>query len=157
MTDQNIDAECLFNLDECGVTPGKHLRNGTQRKRYFTRGADQDLHEQRCAYSDRIHAGSFRGWFFGTMSFVLKGKRTPYRLALRNHVTETETPGSKLPFHSVVALRSELGGVDSTNFFNWACVFVDSVKGLTTDCRKVLLVYEGYRSHMFDGCPDVVP
>lgn len=41
-----------------------------------------------------------------------------------------------------------VAGVDKANFIRWAMGFVDEVKDLTAGGRKVLLIYDGCRSHM---------
>jgi hypothetical protein len=38
--------------------------------------------------------------------------------------------------------------VDKHKFLQWAKIFVEAVADLTTDGRKVLLIYDGYRSHL---------
>ena len=45
-------------------------------------------------------------------------------------------------------MREENGGVDRYNFISWAQTFVLYVSDLTANNRRVLLVYDGYRSHL---------
>ena len=80
--------------------------------------------------------------------FFIKGKRVPYRKVLRSGAVYSETPLCKLPRHSVLATRSEGGGVDRTNFIWCALRFVDYTKDLRLLGRKVLLIYDAYRSHI---------
>lgn len=79
---------------------------------------------------------------------MLKGSSIPYRVVIRDGVKVTKSPASYLPSNAVFAMRSENGGVDSTNCLNWASVFVKYTAPLRTKNRKVLLVYDGYRSHL---------
>ena len=60
----------------------------------------------------------------------------------------TETYASYLPHNSCISLRSELAGVDSANFYEWAKHFVESVRSATTGGRKLLLSYDAYRAHL---------
>ena len=80
--------------------------------------------------------------------FVLKGSSIPYRILIRGGIKITESPASYLPTNAVFAMRTENRGVDSTTFLNWAAVFVRYIAPLHTNNRKVLLVYDGYRSHL---------
>lgn len=84
----------------------------------------------------------------GPPLFVFKHHTLPWRRVLRKGATQVETYADFLPQGSVVAAREEGGGVDSANFLSWARHFVDSVRDLTAGGRKVLLIYDGYRSHM---------
>jgi hypothetical protein len=59
-----------------------------------------------------------------------------------------ETLSDRLPRGSVVVTREDVAGVDKHNFLQWAKIFVDAVADLTNDDRTVLLIYDGYRSHL---------
>lgn len=48
----------------------------------------------------------------------------------------------------MVTVREEIGGVDSGNFYNWACDFVRDIVDLTAYGRKVLLIYDMSSTHM---------
>lgn len=48
---------------------------------------------------------------------------------------------------SAVAVRDEVGSVDSSKYFSWANLFVENISGSTSKERKFSL-YEEYRSHM---------
>ena len=78
----------------------------------------------------------------------MKGKRVPYREVLQNGNFLPEAPLSRLPRSSVLATREENGGVDKHNFLSWAYTFVDYTRDLRTARRKILLVYDAYRSHI---------
>lgn len=47
-----------------------------------------------------------------------------------------------------MAMRDDIGGVDSANLLAWAKRFVEEVRGLTAGGRKILLSYDGYRAHL---------
>lgn len=72
----------------------------------------------------------------------------PYREVLRSGEAHVQTYADLLPRNSVIAFREERGGVDSSNFLSWARLFVESVRDLTAGGRKVLLIFDAYRSHM---------
>jgi len=84
----------------------------------------------------------------GRPLFVLRGKRHPYRVVQNGSDSSTETVFKCLPRGSMVAMREEVAGVDSYNFLRWADQFVEDVRPLTARGRKVLLIYDRYRSHM---------
>ena len=84
----------------------------------------------------------------GPRLFVYKGKSFPYLCYVENGQEKIDTIAHHLPRRAVVAMRAEGGGVDSNNFCEWASSFVDYVSDLTANDRKLLLIYDGYRSHM---------
>ena len=59
-----------------------------------------------------------------------------------------ETYADSLPRRSIVTMGEEVGGVDSINVLNWAVQFLQDNKDLTVNNRKLILIYDGYRSHM---------
>ena len=144
IADNNIDSQRLFNLDECGITPARDLASKTQCKRYIPRGSAGDSRVGQFKHNDRttVMPVISAAGTAGPPLFVLKGKQIPYRTELRNGRFVYETPASRLRHKAVVALRAELGGVDSESFANWARVFVESLQDLLKDGRKVLLVYD---------------
>ena len=80
--------------------------------------------------------------------FVFKGLRLPYRTFLRNGEVRTETSLSKLQCGALAAMREENRGIDTARFMDWGYSFVDYVEPFTQDGRKVLLIYDGYRTHL---------
>ena len=66
---------------------------------------------------------------------------------MRNGQEIHETAADVLPRHSVDTVREQNGGVERHNFLNWRMAFVDSVKDLTANNRKLILTYDAYRSH----------
>ena len=45
-------------------------------------------------------------------------------------------------------MREEGGGIEKNTFVKWARLFVEEVTDLTQNSRKVLSLYDGYRSHL---------
>ena len=114
MQEHRIDTDRHFNLDECGVTPQNEISGYSQRKRYNPRQAPTDAQVARFAYQDRINlmpAISASGAVAPCL-FVLKGKRIPYKMYQRDGRVVTESPLDKLPRGAVMAMRTQLGGVD---------------------------------------------
>ena len=72
----------------------------------------------------------------------------PFRNIIVDGQVVVDTYASHLPRHSCVAMRPEGDGVDAINYIHWAENFVEHVKDLTQNGRKLLLTYDGYRSHM---------
>jgi tRNA splicing ligase len=62
--------------------------------------------------------------------------------------TRLETLTDCLPRREKVTTREDVAGVDSLNFTRWAADFIAEVCDLTKNGRKVLLTYDGYRSHL---------
>lgn len=49
---------------------------------------------------------------------------------------------------SIVDLIEEIGGVNSTWFLKWEQYFIEQLRDLTADWRKMLSTIDGYHSHM---------
>ena len=62
-----------------------------------------------------------------------------------------ETYADVLPADALISMRESGGGVDTSNFRLWALHFISAVSHLTENDRKVMLVLDGYRSHMAVG------
>lgn len=148
--DLNLDASRVWNLDETGGTPGKDISGASAPRRFLRRDGTRDVKVGDFMNVNRVTmmpvvsaAGDC-----GPTLFVFKGTNVPYRNVLRNGVVVTETYSTFLPRGAVVAMREKRGGVDSTNFLSWAKEFVSHVRDLTAGGRKILLIYDAYRSHM---------
>ena len=61
---------------------------------------------------------------------------------------EKQSLANCLPRYSILITREELAGVDKRNFGRWAEIFVKDVSDLPKHGRKLLLLYDSYRSHM---------
>ena len=80
--------------------------------------------------------------------FIFKGKRIPYPFINKGGLQVTEKIAVCLPRFSRVFMREEGGGIDKHLFVKWTNLFVQEITDLTQNGRKVLLLYDGYRSHM---------
>lgn len=150
LTKFNLDGARIWNLDETGGTPGKDVVGNKKAKRVTRKQGDRDLKRPEMHRANRVTlmpVVSADG-DTGPPLFVFKGVQLPYRKVLSDGNEVTQTYHSVLPRGSVVAMRERGGGVDGANFFEWAHKFIESVKDLTAGERKVLLIYDGYRSHM---------
>eukprot|EP00171_Calliarthron_tuberculosum_P001354 IDg1354t1 len=148
--EHDLDAARIWNLDETGGTPGKDVSGAGASRRFLRRDGIVDAKIAHFANVSRstmmpiINAAGEAG----PVLFVFKGKALPYRNVLRGGSIRSETLASYLPRGAMLACREECGGVDAANFLNWSKAFVESVRDLTANGRKVLLTYDGYRSHM---------
>eukprot|EP00171_Calliarthron_tuberculosum_P002273 IDg2273t1 len=145
-----FDAQRIWNLDETGATPDKDINGRSRCRRFLDRRGAQDL---KIAEFRRTHRVTMMPVISaagqcGPTLFIFKGQRMPYREVLRHGVAHVQTYADLLPRGSVMAFREERGGVDTKNFLGWARLFVDSVRDLTANGRKVLLIFDAYRSHM---------
>ena len=84
----------------------------------------------------------------GRTLFVVQGRRVPYRVIEVNEVLSTQSLADCLPTGSYIRTREDLAGVDKFSFERWAADFGIECKSLTALGQKVLLLYDGYRSHM---------
>ena len=145
-----LDPFRIWNLDECGVTPGRDRDGASARKHIVTGHSSKDFRSIIIGYDKRVTimpvisvAGET-----GPCLFVYKGKSFPYRCYDENGQEKIDTIAHQLPRWAVVAMLAEGKGVDSNNFCEWTSSFVDYVSDPTTNDRKLLLIYDGYRSHM---------
>lgn len=154
LEDNGIADSHVYNLDETGVTPNKDTAKRTNCKHILRSGMAQ---------SSQIRTASFRNvdrvTMLGTICadgttvpplFVVKGKSIPYRMIenLDTNRHEMESMFDCLPEGSMVAVREDTASVDRHNFADWAARFVELVKPKTEGGRKVVLTYDGYRSHV---------
>lgn len=146
----NIDDTRIWNLDECGGTPGRDVIGNTHASRITRKHGGRDYKLPAFVRTNRVTlmpVVSASG-DTGPPLFVFKGKLLLYRTVLQNGQKIVQTYHSVLPRCAVVAMREEHGGVDGNNFYQWAEMFIQHVHELTVGGRKVLLTYDGYRSHM---------
>ena len=150
ISENDLDASRIFNLDEAGTTPEKDITGIAAARRLMPRPGEKDVKMPQFKKLNRVTMMpivSAAGEAAPPL-FVFKGSRVPFRTVLRAGRIVDETPISNLPLRSTVALRQENGGVDTQNFRNWANKFVLFVAELTANDRKVLLIYDGYRAHL---------
>lgn len=76
--------------------------------------------------------------------FVFKGGKMPYKQVLCHGRVYVETLGSCLPRGALVCMCAYIGGVNSDSFYKCA----STRELLDRKRRKLLLTYDGYRSHM---------
>lgn len=69
---------------------------------------------------------------------------------------ETRTISEYLPRHSYVNQVENVAGIDSYSFLQYSQLFVKDVEDLTAGGRKVLLVYDGCRSHLGYKVPETL-
>eukprot|EP00171_Calliarthron_tuberculosum_P013628 IDg13628t1 len=79
----------------------------------------------------------------GPSLFIFKGTRLTYRRVVRKGLELIV-----LPANSLITCYAEFVKVDTVNILNWAGDFFSSVRHLTLDDIKPLLIYEGYCRHM---------
>lgn len=72
--------------------------------------------------------------------FVFKCITLPFRTVLWNGKEYVKTFADLLPRGTIITVRSDVAGVDSQNFLNWAYIFVDEVRDLAANGRKLLLI-----------------
>jgi DDE superfamily endonuclease len=155
IAESGIDADRIFNLDECGETPGKYVSGQTKEKVFTKSGVRGDARMPSFANCSRVTivptisaAGSCCAPLF-----IFKGARLKSRVVSRNvgaapAVELTEAIADLLPRKSIVTYREDVTGMDKAIFSQWARDFVKEVADLTSGGRKILLPYDGYRSHL---------
>lgn len=147
----NIDPTRMSNLDETGCTPNRDLDGKIRSKTYSTRGR---VALARAPHFKSVHRVTMMSVIFasgeaGSPTFVVQGSSLPYRVIKSdNGVEVTESLADCIPRHGYVTTRKDVAGIDKFSFHRWAERFVKEVEDLTRGGRKVLLIYDGYRSHM---------
>ena len=84
----------------------------------------------------------------GRPLFIFKGTRILHRVIENNEGLFKQSVADCLPPNALVTTREELAGVDKSNSVRWAESFVQDISHLARQGPKVLLLYDGYRSHM---------
>jgi hypothetical protein len=147
----DIDSSRLFNLDECGCTPGKDVSGVSYKKCFMRAKTRSEVREPNFQNIDRftiVPTICADGTACNLMC-IFKGSAVRYRiLSLPEGGTRLETIADCLPRRAKVTVREDVAGVDASNFTRWASDFVIEVSDLTKHGRKVLLTYDGYRSHL---------
>ena len=150
IAENNIDPCRIANLDETGTTPDRDCNQTARTKVYNLRGVQPQQRSSQFVNVNRITMMSviFANGEAGRSMFVCKGKHLKFRTTVVDGKPVVETLADCLPRGSIVTMRENVAGVDSYNFIEWAKLFVVDVKDLTMNNRNVLLVLDGYRSHM---------
>lgn len=137
-----------FRRKRCDT--GRDANERQNRKVYMTRAGAKNakmgtfLHTNRATVMPVISASGR----LASSLFVFKGKRLPYRVVSLNGFKVFETYADHLPKGSMVSMREENGGVDGKKFYNWAHSFVNESKDLRQNRKKMLMIFDGYRSDM---------
>lgn len=143
-------AEWVCDLDESSCTRGKDLKAVKCQKRFMRPCATKDAQDAEFINTHRMkmmHATSASGEV-GYVLYVFKGAVMPYRTMFQNGNAQVETLASHLPGNILMSMRKEGGGVEDDNFFEWGKASGDHVKLFTAGRRRVLVTYDGYRSHL---------
>lgn len=151
ISENDIDAECLCNLDECGISSEIDKVGRCHQKVYSLRSSKPQQKLPEFHNVDRITMMPviFASGQCGKPLFVIKGKRLPYQYVEGSIGRERiETLADCLLRGSIITSRSETASVDKEKFLRWAKQFVKDIQDLTSNGRKVLLLYDAYRSHM---------
>jgi len=145
-----FDSSRVWNLDETGCSPGKDTNGANRKKRFLRRTGTTDFKADEFVRSNRmtIMPCISASGDMAPLLFVFKGKNLPYREVLEHGHKQVQTYDDLLPRGSLIYMREEVGGVDSDAFLDWAKHFIIHVRDLTQNGRKVLLTFDGYRSHM---------
>ena len=88
--------------------------------------------------------------------FLFEGMRILYRKVLKDSRIWIETFADMLPKGSEVTARTVTTGVDRDDFCRYTLRFFGDICGLTQNSRKLLLLYDGYRSHMNIGALEIL-
>ena len=148
--DKNIQARCIWNLDETGATPARDCKGVSDANFYLTRAGTRDAEVGYFVKVNRVTmmpAICANGDAMKPL-FVFKGSRLPFRQVVRDGITTTDSVADFLPSESLLACRRENGGVNNEIFYNWATHLVKHVQQHTPNGHKTLLSFSGYRSHM---------
>ena len=150
--DLGVDDKRICNLDESGFSPGRGGVNGTTNRKVVLRsGTRGQKREPFFKGIDRITLMPvvFANGALGNLFVICKGDGIQYRVNKNEYGEEViETFADCFPRKTTITARSDIAGVDKRNFLRWAHTFVEEVSDLTAGGRKVLLIYDGYRSHM---------
>ena len=145
-----IDSTRIVNIDEAGCSPNRDANGRMRAKTFSTRSK---VAQYRSAYFKNVHRVTVLPTIFacgnvGKPTFVVQGASLAYRVIKVGEKKQLESIADYLPPHAHVTTRKELAEVDSFIFKRWAESFVEYCRPLTANYREVLLVYDGYRSHM---------
>ena len=156
--ENNIDAQRMFNLDESGITPNRNTGRAKQ-KVYCTRSSRSVHLEPTFSNVDRVTLVAVVSASGQPASpfIIFQGTKLKYR-RVRKVVgaVQNEHVAEYFPRQSNFTTRRDIAGVEEHNFCKWAELFVEEVKDLTCNGRKVLLVYDRYRSHMSFKALDIL-
>lgn len=153
--DNGITASHIANLDETGVSPNRDVTGRIQAKQVLNKNRKSVRANpvQRMAYFKDVKRVTMLPTIFangdcGRPLFITQGGSMPWREVVRGNRYEMETIFECLPRGSLATTRDTVAGVTKFSFELWAEYFVRDVADKTTNGRKILLTYDGYRSHL---------
>lgn len=152
VADYDIDASRIANLDETGVSANRDAC-GRIRAKHLIRTRQSQTTQQRVATFKNVDRITLMPTIFANGDtapplIIIQGESIPYRVIEKENRYVVESVFDCLPRRSLLCTRKTIAGVDSTNFASWAAQFVNEIKDKTNNNRKVLLTYDGYRSHL---------
>eukprot|EP00171_Calliarthron_tuberculosum_P002497 IDg2497t1 len=121
ISEHSLDAARIWNIDETKASPDKDVSGRSALRRFHRRVSSQDM--------------------------KIEEFRTTYRVSMMP-LGHTESFADMLPQDAFITCREERGSVDSANFWNGPVTSWGSIRDLTVEGRKVLLIYDSYRSHI---------
>ena len=145
-----LNSTRTWNLDQGEITSERDREGSARTKRIVRRESSVDSCTPYFTYTNRITlmpvvnaAGEA-----GPCLFDFEGSQLPFRnIVVGDHI-QTGTPTSDLPTQSVVRIEPGSPGVKNESFLSWAKCFTSYIAHLLRDGRKVLSIYDGYRSHL---------
>ena len=146
----NFDTDRVWNLDETGISPSREARGFAKLQRFGRRGTQMDCITPEFGYTNRVTimpVVSASGTI-GPSLWIFKGSQLPCRDVIVNGNKRIETLNSLLPSEALLKMEAEKPGVNSLSFYEWAHHFTEFTSHLVSTDRKLLLIYDGYRSHM---------
>ena len=146
----NIDPSRIHNLDETGISPVDVKRQ--RRTKYFTKAGEPPQ-----IVLPRLKAEISHITMMPTIAadgsslkpyFILKGQGVHWKEVIRGGEKITESILNFLPAGCLVTTRENVAGVDKENFRRWVPFYLQQIQPLLQDDRRVLLIYDGYKSHL---------
>lgn len=151
----DITADCMINLIECGITHKKDYAVQMSTRRFLParqckKQQNTDQYMAEFSYKSRV---TFMPCISASGNcapplFVFEGNRINCDRILMDSVPIDQPRTSTLPPNAVIATRQTIAEVDPCILLSWAHWFLTYIKRLRVGLRKVLLVYDGYRSHL---------
>ena len=148
--EHNIDSPRIWNCDESCATPGRAAKGKQTSRVYVERAGAREAKIEHFLSTNMVTMLSAVNYADETVPLMLvfKGSRLPYRVVVQEGINTVQRYAGCLPRESIVSRRCEGGGVDIKIFLEWCEHFICNVRDLTRGGRKLLLILDGYRSHM---------
>lgn len=148
--EHNLHTWDIYNLNEVGASAVKDIAGRSRRKEYISRQSRSDASAQRFANFPLVTMMPVIAVDVSavTIWIVFWASHIPFRHVVANGITKIDWYQEWLPRGALVKVRQNIVSVDSTNFSFSALRFVRLFKDWHGLNSKVLLVFDGYRSHM---------